>query len=167
MNQLSNKIQVPIKTKIALIIMFLVGLVITTSGISTFIFFSQQANIQSEQIEKSWQDCPGCPGPPSVDYESRLRVLRVTIIPLGLLALIGAAVSFLWKKQAWKMGVITAALFEILSIPIISGILSNLSSTPAPGIIIVSLPSVLVFIALILLLSDRKNYFAAIDNWKK
>lgn len=143
---MQSKIQIPIKTKIALAIIYLVSLAVVACLIRTVscpIIYGVDGN------------CGLFP------FTSLILFIAYSQLGLVLFILLGIFSLFFAKNYVWGYGaiIVTFSLFNLLFF-IVAGLLIDLFP------ILVSMVAV-DFCALILLIIDRKNYFAAIGNYKK
>jgi|GEM_PF-2983443 len=165
MSQLPNKIQIPIKTKIAFGILFCVCLLAITYSLYSIISLNRIAECSSSVC---WPF-----GIVVLDYFHSIldltnNTLVTTLIDLAngilvttiILLLLGSAGLIFGKKVGWWFVVSLITLIEVLYTAI-------LLMESGFSMALFYIPSVLVFISILLLILDRNNYFAAIDNFKK
>ena len=141
MDQLPNKIQIPVKTKISAWLLFFLAVWCTFLLIVLLplTVLSVYRNILAGNL-------------------SGVGLMIITIIQSGLTALLYWAIPFFLLKpngRAWKIGVIFLAIMLCYNFAILSG---NENHQGSVG------PMIYEAIVLILLFSDRKNYFAAVEK---
>jgi hypothetical protein len=152
MNKTSNKIQIPIKTKIASIIIFGVGIVASISFLYLFIIIYFGGGTTGEcKLLKMYTGFDLCA---LVNYF--VPVLFI-IFPAALLS-IGISLRFL-KKNNWWIGLFVSLLFSLSCF--------FLMYLMHAFVFYLFVWSILIFVAFALLVLDKKNYFAAVERAKK
>jgi hypothetical protein len=141
MDKMANKIKVPIKTKIAFIISFLIGLI--------------AAMCLMEVVSYSF--CEIGDSPALIHLMILLAYFQ--LFSLGMFLLFGVVGFFWFKNSVWGFGI-------FLALCSLSGLLEFLMSGLAKDGLLVASLAVVAFGAFILLLIDRKNYLAAVEKGK-
>jgi hypothetical protein len=144
MGQLSNKIQIPIKTKIA------AGILLSLAAYCTLLLAAVLPMMISSLIQ---QILVG-------DLSSTMTIIIAIIQSAAVLSFYWVVPAFLLKlnDRIWKIGVIFLAVIICYNFVMLS-INENHQGS--------SFAMMWEIIALALIYSDRKNYFAAVESAKK
>ena len=147
MSQLSNKIQIPIKTKIAFVIIFLVGLVVEIRLVGIM------GSDVCSACESAWCSFP------FIQFFYFLLCSQLWL--MGVFLCLGVF-GFILLKNIMRICSFLLAFIFLLGVPILL-----ISGMTAKDNLLISISAVAIAGALVLLVIDRKNYFAAVEKAKK